>query len=827
MDNSKIEITPISGLVTSEDGRQDTFTLKLTDKPNSEVSLNLSSDNTQEGIINKTSLTFTPNNWNKEQTVTVTGVDDSDDDGNIDYQIILEPLQSSDNNFSGFDPEDVQVTNLNNESFTFAALGDYGDGDDERKVAELVKEYLNPHIVITTGDNSYSSEPIDQNIGQFYSDYIGNYQGDKEKYGPGSTVNRFFPSVGNHDYTDAEGLGAYRDYFTLPGEGINSSNTSTDPERYYDFVQGPVHFFVLDSNPNDLDVPNGSEKPFGDGRSPDSIQGVWLKEQMEASSAPWKIVYFHHAPYTSTKNNKGNRSEEAMQWSEFEDWGATAVLAGHAHVYERVLRDANNDGVTLPYFVTGLGGRDVNRTGTPIEGSKVLYNPGGNTRRNENDDHYGTMLVNATDTSINFKFFSTDPKETEVDPSTGVKGLIDTYTIKNTIDPPSQVLINEVKANPPGRADNKHEYIELSGSPQESLDNFYVVAFDSRGRNTGKADTVVNLNSKQLGSNGLLAVVGENHSYTIPDETTVVNFPKKSRTLQDKANSILLIHSPEAITQRQDYDKNNDGVLELPNGATIIDSIAWDNGGKETVYGQAVVAQPNQPDALSRFLGNTDAQSTEAWYYGELLGDADSVTYDPDNVSENFPPGGVLTPGEINDSQLSVQTLIFDDGTDTFIQEGNPDADNSKKSTLEVDGQDMGGEVQALLRFNDLFGAAPEQIPLNAEIKSASVELDITNKGNKINFHAMLKDWDDTDNWNDFGGDGIQADNTEAAMASVVANPSRKGKLSVDVTESVQAWQQGSNNYGWAILPTGNNGVDFDSFEGDMSPQLLVTFESP
>ena len=41
-------------------------------------------------------------------------------------------------------------------------------------------------------------------------------------------------------------MNEYLDYFTLPGAGIAASDTSGN-ERYYDFVQGPVQFFVIDS----------------------------------------------------------------------------------------------------------------------------------------------------------------------------------------------------------------------------------------------------------------------------------------------------------------------------------------------------------------------------------------------------------------------------------------------------------------------------------------------------------------------------------------------------------------------------------------------------
>ena len=47
------------------------------------------------------SLTFTPANWNTPQTVTVTGVDDAVDDGNIAYTIVTAAATSADANYNG------------------------------------------------------------------------------------------------------------------------------------------------------------------------------------------------------------------------------------------------------------------------------------------------------------------------------------------------------------------------------------------------------------------------------------------------------------------------------------------------------------------------------------------------------------------------------------------------------------------------------------------------------------------------------------------------------------------------------------------------------
>ena len=82
----------------------------------------------------------------------------------------------------------------------FAVIGDYGTGlQDEGDVAALVDNWQ-PDFVITTGDNNYpsgASETIDAHIGQFYHAYIYPYLG---TFSPGADVNRFFPSLGNHDW---------------------------------------------------------------------------------------------------------------------------------------------------------------------------------------------------------------------------------------------------------------------------------------------------------------------------------------------------------------------------------------------------------------------------------------------------------------------------------------------------------------------------------------------------------------------------------------------------------------------------------------------------
>ncbi len=255
-------------------------------------------------------------------------------------------------------------------------IGDFGAaGPNEQAVAEMVTGW-EPDYIVTTGDNNYSlglAETIDPNIGQYYHSYIGDYQG---TYGEGSTENRFFPSLGNHDW----GLGSidpYLNYFSLP-----------DNERYYRVVQGSTEFFMLDSD---------TREP--DGVSSDSIQGKWLQSALADSKAIYKVVVFHHPVYSSAEHG----SSYWMQWP-FAEWGATLVLNGHDHVYERVIKDG------FPYIVDGAGGQSLYAFKTPVEGSIVRYNC-----------NFGAMVVDVTDTAMTMRFVTVGG------------GLVDTYTIEGKI----------------------------------------------------------------------------------------------------------------------------------------------------------------------------------------------------------------------------------------------------------------------------------------------------------------------------------------------------------------------------------------------------------
>jgi tartrate-resistant acid phosphatase type 5 len=257
----------------------------------------------------------------------------------------------------------------------FAVIGDFGATDAHTlEVAEMVKTKLQPQFIVTVGDNNYGGpDDIDRNIGKYYHEFIGNYIGE---YGPGSETQRFFPAIGNHDFYGDQGYDPHLNYFTLPGNG-----------RYYEVIKGPVHLFIVNSDEHEPD-----------GVSSGSDQANWLSSRLAASTAPWKLVVFHHAPFSSSAPTP------RMNWP-FREWGADAVLAGHAHNYERIHRDG------MPYFVNGLGGHSIVPFDSWIEGSAVQY-----------DANYGAMRVTAAEVRITFEFYSIAGGGTRIDSFSLEKG---------------------------------------------------------------------------------------------------------------------------------------------------------------------------------------------------------------------------------------------------------------------------------------------------------------------------------------------------------------------------------------------------------------------
>ena len=133
------------------------------------------------------------------------------------------------------------------------------------------------------------------------------------------------------------------------------------------------------------------------------------------------------------------------------------------------------------------------------------------------------------------------------------------------------------------------------------------------------------------------------------------------------------------------------------------------------------------------------------------------------------------------------------------------------------------GATHSLLMFDDIFGNQDGQIATDLVIDSAVIELNVFNPGSSFGIFEMLQSWTESSTWSSLNN-GIQNDGIEAAATPLAVTGSvETGILTIDVTESLRAWQADpTKNKGWAFLSTGGDGVDVSSSESENGPRLVV-----
>jgi len=177
---------------------------------------------------------------------------------------------------------------------------------------------------------------------------------------------------------------------------------------------------------------------------------------------------------------------------------------------------------------------------------------------------------------------------------------------------------------------------------------------------------------------------------------------------------------------------------------------------------------------------------------------------------------------------------------DTELEQAHPTHNHGSSSNLTIDGDDHSGDLDdtnALLKFDNIFGTGPGQIPFGSTINSARLELNIHSRGDDLNMLMMLVGWDESSATWDSLGNGIQADNSEAEFLRLLTGLNDSSKVwdgatyTIDVTSDLQLWSNGKSNYGWGFTPTGNNGVDFHtsnhSNDDHSRPTLVVNVPEP
>ncbi|MDA8948874.1 FG-GAP-like repeat-containing protein, partial [Flavobacteriaceae bacterium] len=113
-DTFGVEVTQ-TDIQTTESGETASIGFVLITQPSANVIIGLSLSDTTEGSLGAAQLTFTPDNWNTVQTITINGVDDGLTDGDVTYQLITANTTSNDTSYNGLVVDDVTLTNVDDE----------------------------------------------------------------------------------------------------------------------------------------------------------------------------------------------------------------------------------------------------------------------------------------------------------------------------------------------------------------------------------------------------------------------------------------------------------------------------------------------------------------------------------------------------------------------------------------------------------------------------------------------------------------------------------------------------------------------------------------
>ena len=222
---------------------------------------------------------------------------------------VVQPLEAG--------AEDLALPNLPG-SLRIAVIGDVGRGDAHQydTAGELARwhDRFEFDLVLMLGDNNYGADTPEDYALRFERPY-------KALLDRGVL---FHAVLGNHD----------------PPRQPEYALFNMQGHRYYTFERAAgllprrqVQFFAIDSVT--LDQP----------------QLDWLQQQLQASTADWKIAVHHHPLYTSGRYRLHAARVRRVLEPLFVRYGVDVSLSGHEHFYERLVPLSG-----VQYFISGAGG---------------------------------------------------------------------------------------------------------------------------------------------------------------------------------------------------------------------------------------------------------------------------------------------------------------------------------------------------------------------------------------------------------------------------------------------------------------------------------------
>lgn len=891
-------VIPANNLLTTESGGTASFTVALHTPPTADVTIGVASSDPGEGTASPATLTFTVNDWNVPQTVTVTGQDDALTDGSVAYSIVLAPATSTDTNYLGLNPDDVAVANADNEggitvSPTSGLVTTEGGGTNSFTVVLNTQ----PTADVTIGMSS--SDPTEGAVSPASLTFTtGDWNTPQTVVVTGVDD---FVDEGDIAYTivTAAATSADTTYNGINPADVSGSNTDDDTAGLTVSASGPIGLTVVEAGNTNYTVVLNSQP------SADVTVNVTTSNTAQGGTVAPNTLTFTAANWSNAQPVTVTGADDLVPDDSFV-FTVTNVVSSSDPLYAAVAPVTvsmttldNEAALTLPsgdlVYGIGLPGVGIDGRASIVDPHTASYNSGTLTV---------TLTANGTaDDRVEIRNTGTGPGQIGVSGNDVTYGGITIGSFSGGVGiAPLMVTFNNAATPVAAEALLRSvTFRNVNSEPSLNRRSVGVVLAHGDG-GTSSAPTGVRV--------GLLRAVsfqeGADHGYRVYSGAADIQLSEVTpdTSLTEGVGGSLVVHYPAAgqfntaQTLLRFDNIFGDGPGKVPTNAVIVAAelfldvnnfgdasplhrmlMPWD-ATNETwnsfaqANGQSGV-QVDDVEARSSFdsqfgLANGDASTSvgtiwfsvtpdlQAWAsgatnYGWVMPGWSSLPVTPDDTG--FSPSEAANIGDRPRLRVlwlppGTATASFRQGVndyasvhDTRLRANTPDVEGSALTSVFVDwdvaGNNTDNPDHVLIRFDDIFGSNLGQIPSGARIDAAMLDLASINgnaMGDGGTFHAMLQAWQATDTWNTMNGgispDGVEAAATPTAFAgNATRNPNvQAGYLSFELTPDVQTWANGTQpNHGWAILPwpLGGDGWGFGMSEQGLEqnrPRLRVFY---
>jgi hypothetical protein len=177
---------------------------------------------------------------------------------------------------------------------------------------------------------------------------------------------KFYPSIGNADYMDVNGLAAELAY-------TKKSQSWVFPAPYYTYTAGAVQLFAIDNIR----------------LSDDELQ--WLDAELAKSKARWKVVYGHYFIHTYNVDSELENNDELVTrlLPILKKNSVDVSLAGHNHELQELQPEGS-----LHFFVSGGGGATSSGIAPTYKGAKFKTGQHGFSVIEADEEHLDVIFIN-------------------------------------------------------------------------------------------------------------------------------------------------------------------------------------------------------------------------------------------------------------------------------------------------------------------------------------------------------------------------------------------------------------------------------------------------